>query len=143
MKLLSRSHSRSHSVSQLTSTSESFYPQPLLIHPSNLTLTPPVFPPNEQLPRAPSYPLPLLQHHDDLVPDILDDKIHLDAVAMVAEWIFELAADAVDAVQREGDQHDDGDHPPAQIVHERKRQGAAEEGENLFLVDLSMAADVS
>lgn len=90
---------------------------------------------NKHFSFAATHPLPLLQQHGDLIPDVLHDEIHLDIIPSVTEWILEPTPDAVDTVERERDQNDDRHRPPVHVVHERKWQDAPKEGEHLFLVD--------
>ena len=78
---------------------------------------------------------PLLKQYRNLTPNILDDRIHLDIVTVIAERIFELGADAVDAVEGEDNEYHNGDGPPAHFVDKGEGEDAAEEGEDLFLVD--------
>ena len=81
---------------------------------------------------------PLLEQDHRLLPGILDDGIHLDVVPVVAERVLELGADALDAVEREGDEADDRDGPPVQLGDDGEGQDAVEEGEDLALVDAAV-----
>lgn len=89
--------------------------------------------------RRRSHPPPLGQDDVQLGLHVADDGVHLDVVAVVAEGVLELRADALDAVQREDDERDDGNGPPAEVVDHGEGQHAAVEREDLFLVD---SADV-
>jgi hypothetical protein len=79
--------------------------------------------------------LPLRKQRQHLAARVLDDAVHLDVVLVVAEGVLELLADALDAVEREGDDGDDGDGPPDVVVYDGEGQDAGEESEDLFLVD--------
>ena len=78
---------------------------------------------------------PLFQQHHELLSRVLDYTVHLDIVLVIAEWILELHADALDAVERKGHDGDNGDGPPPVVINDGKGEDAAEEGEDLFLVD--------
>lgn len=89
---------------------------------------------NSHLCRSSRLP-PLLKDNVQLNVGILADSVHLDIVAVVAKGVFELRADALDAVEGEDDERDDGDGPPAELVDHGEGEHAAEEREDLFLVD--------
>jgi hypothetical protein len=126
----------SHRTPPLPSQSPHNIPPPLPLRarplhkhlsvPSLLALQP--FPP-------PLRPPPLIQHNADLHARIIHNGIHFDVVPVVAEGVLELDADAFDAVEGEHDEGYDGDGEPAHGVDEREGEDAAEEGEDLFLVD--------
>lgn len=102
-------------------------PTPKSIHPAHL--------PHEHVPSRFPHALPLLHQHRNLAPDVLNDKIRLDIVAVIAKGVFELGGDAVNAVQSEDNEDDDGDGPPAHFVDEGEGEDTTEEGEDLFLVN--------
>ena len=79
--------------------------------------------------------LPLLEQGQDFTPRILDDAVHLNVVLVIAKGVFELLADAIDAVQRERYDGDDGDTPPYVVVDNGKGKHTSEESEDLLLVD--------
>ena len=92
---------------------------------------------HKQLPSSstPTNPLPLLNHNRNLLPDILDDTVHPDIILIEPKWILQLTRYAVDTIECECDEHDDGDGPPCHLGDEREGEDHAEEGEDLFLVD--------
>ena len=60
--------------------------------------------------------LPFLKEDHDFLSRVLDDAVHFDVVLIVPEGIFKLHADALNAVECEGDDSDDGDAPPSVVV---------------------------
>lgn len=91
---------------------------PKSIHPAHL--------PHKHVPSRLPHALPLLHQHRNFAPSILDDKIRLDIVAVVAKRVLELGGDAVNAVEGEDDEDDDGNGPPAHFVDEGEGEDAAE-----------------
>lgn len=72
------------------------------------------------------HPLPLFDHDRNLLADVLHDAIHLDIIPIEPERVLELAGDAVDAVEGEGHEDDDGDGPPCHLGDEREGEDHAE-----------------
>lgn len=103
---------------------------------ANLPL-PSIRPPYEHLPPLLARPLPLLQQHRHLRPNILHQRIRLDIILLPAERIFELAPNALDTIERENHQRNNRHSPPTHFVDHRERQHAAKESEHLFLMDAS------
>lgn len=78
---------------------------------------------------------PLVQKHRDFTPNIFNNSIHLDIIAIKTKRIFELASNAIDPIEREHDQHHDWHSPPSHVIYKCKGQHTPEESQDLFLVD--------
>jgi hypothetical protein len=64
--------------------------------------------------------LPFFEEHHDFLSRVLDDAVHFDVILIVSEGIFKLHANALDAVECECDNSDDGDAPPSVVVDDGK-----------------------
>lgn len=85
---------------------------------------------------------PFMQDNIEFRLRIANQSIHLDIIPVIAEWILELRADFLNAIQSENDETDDGDGPPAHVVDHGEGEDAAEEGKDLFGVDSVLLAAV-
>jgi hypothetical protein len=79
--------------------------------------------------------LPLVEQHHDFLSRILNDTVHLDVVLVVTKGIFELLADAFDAVESEGYDGDDGDAIPGVVVYDGEGKEEDVKSQDLLLMD--------
>lgn len=65
-------------------------------------------------------PAPFRQDNIDLHLGVPNKRVHLDVIPVVAKWVFQLGANAFDAVEGKNDQAYDGYGPPAHLIYHSK-----------------------
>ncbi len=91
--------------------------------------------PDEHFPSVIDGSPPFLQQHRNLIPNVLDNGIHLDIVAVGSERVLQLAADTIDPVERESDKGHHRHREPTHPVYEGEGKDKSKQSEDLFLMD--------